>query len=108
VFKKIREWLHRSPHFHIRADGVNTIRDVIDLVDRFVDGKVRYPLEWDDFISWPHQDPNIEVFRERLGACEPYLFSKAPADRVKAVAILIAERNRIAALIGLPSRQENQ
>jgi hypothetical protein len=87
---------------------VHSIRDVVDLVDRFLDGRVRYDLEWDDFISWRHDDANIERLRDRLGACEPYLFSKEPGDREKAVAILIDERNRIAELIGLPPRPKSQ
>lgn len=106
VWNKIRDWLHRSPHVHIRVQGINSLRDVVDLIDRFIDGDMAYELEWDDFISWTHEYPSIETVRVRIGATEPLLFSKDPTDRVRAIEMLVEERNRIAALIGLPPRRK--
>ncbi|HWA92941.1 MAG TPA: hypothetical protein VG889_23110 [Rhizomicrobium sp.] len=80
--------------------------DLVDLIDRFIDGDLRYELEWDDFISWTHSNPNIEEFRDRIGAGEPLAFSKKPEDRARFLELLIAERDRAAALCGLPPWSE--
>jgi hypothetical protein len=41
-----------------------------------IDGTLEYPLEWDDFISWRHENPNIEKIRDRIAANEPLFFSR--------------------------------
>lgn len=104
IWKKLRNWLHTSPRVHIRIEGVDSIRDLVDLIDRFLDGKVAYALEWDDFISWSHANPNIEDIRNRIAATEPLFFSGREGDRDQAILVLIDERNRAAALIGVAPR----
>jgi hypothetical protein len=65
---------------------------------------VGYPLEWDDFVSWPHANPNIEVIRNALAATEPLLLSKIPEQIRRGVEIVVSERNRAAALLGIAER----
>jgi hypothetical protein len=101
-------WLKRifeqSPRVHIRQDVGATPGDLIDLIDRFMDGSTRYPLEWDDFISWEQTNPNVEAVRREIGAHEGWLFSK---DRAKINAYgfrVVEQRNRLAAMIGRTQR----
>jgi len=94
-----------SPHIHIRERGVQDLAALVDLIDRFIDGDVRYGLEWDDFISWKQENPDVEAVRQRLGSCEQFLFSKNTKDRSVYISVLVAERNRAAARVGVPSRE---
>jgi hypothetical protein len=59
------------------------LADAIDLIDRFLDGEVSYPLEWDDFISWEHPNPTIDGYA--LRSVNSNLFSSAGnvADTLK-------------------------
>lgn len=66
---------------------------------------MRYDLEWDDFISWKNDNPNLEEVRDRLGAFEIHLFSKNPIDKLIYATKVIEERNKAAALIGLAPRE---
>lgn len=83
---------------------MNNLNDVVNLIDRFVDGHTNYELEWDDFISWPHEDSSIADVIERISQYESLLFSKVHADRVTYISHLIKERNLLAANVGLPTR----
>ena len=100
MFKALRKWLRTSPHIHLDQTRPETIHELVDLLDRFLDDKLRYELEWDDFVSWKNNNPNIEIIRERIARTEPLFFSKSRADRDRAVELLVDERNRSAALIG--------
>jgi hypothetical protein len=104
IGQKIRTWLNKSDHFHLRRNGVVDLESFIDLVDRFIDGDVRYPLEWDDFISWKNADANVEKARDRIASAEPLFFSKNERDRREALTILLEERNEAARFVGMPSR----
>ena len=104
IFERLRRWFRKSPHIHVRTHEVNTLEGVIDLFDRFVDGKVAYPLEWDDFISWKNGNPNIEAIRDRIGKFESLLFSKDVSDRERYANLIVDERNRIAGFVGTPTR----
>lgn len=106
VWKKIRQWLHHSPHVHIRFEGICSLSDLVDLIDRFIDGQMKYDLEWDDFISWKHANPNIESIRQRIEATQPLLASGSKTDLAQFIDGLIEERNQVAALIGMPPRQK--
>jgi len=92
MLKKLRQWLRQSRHVHIRERSVNTLSDMVELIDRFIDGRVRYPLEWDDFVSWNNENQAIEVYRDRIATLEPLFFSKDPVDRSKAIADLLEQR----------------
>lgn len=102
--RRLTTWLQRSERVHVRARGVSSLGDVVDLIDRFLDDRVRYPLEWDDFITWKHGSIHIEKVRRLIEQHEPLLFSKTSSDRKKYVAMLIEERNRVAKVIGSPLR----
>jgi len=52
--------------------------ELVEILDRFLNGSMRYPLEWDDFISWENSNPNIEAIRNRIAETEPLFFSKNP------------------------------
>lgn len=80
------------------------MHDLVATIDGFLDDKLTYDLHWDDFISWKHKNPNIEAIRNRIAATEPLFLSDNPADRKKAIAIVIEERNRAAALVGIAPR----
>ncbi|HEY5237661.1 MAG TPA: hypothetical protein VIJ62_04710 [Rhizomicrobium sp.] len=80
------------------------MQQLVGLLDRFLEGKMNYELEWDDFISWKNSNPNIELIRERIAETEPLFFSKKTSDRKNAFDLLVEERNRAAAIIGLSTR----
>jgi hypothetical protein len=103
--EKMRKWFRMSPHIHVRQHGVDSVGDLVDLIDRFIDDRMNYDLEWDDFISWKHDNHFIENVRQTIGAQEQLLFSKDKADRAEYVKELVHVRNRAAALIGLPPRK---
>lgn len=100
----LRQWLRNSPHIHVHEQPVEDLRSCVALIDRFLDGKLRYPLEWDDFISWPHETPGIEAIRDTIAATEPLICSEDPVKRREGLTILFAERNRVAALAGISVR----
>ena len=102
-----KQRLRSSARIHARSNPATNPREFVELIDRFVDGPVRYPLEWDDFISWRNENPYLEQARERIGAWEPLLFSKSVDGRREYVRHLLEERNRAAALVGLPARALN-
>jgi hypothetical protein len=99
--------LKRSKHLHVRGTEVDSPVKAIDLVDRFIDDKLRYPLEWDDFISWKNSNRSVEHLREQLAALEPLFFSKDKTLRHQAVVAMIQLRNHYAKLLGIPSRDES-
>lgn len=104
VLKKLRELLRTSPHIHQRERPPEVLHDLVGLLDRFLDDKLKYELEWDDFISWRNPNPNIEAIRERIADMEGLFFSKDLTERKRAVEALLDERNRAAALAGIPPR----
>ncbi|MDE3010843.1 MAG: hypothetical protein KGI67_08150 [Pseudomonadota bacterium] len=108
IFAAMRGWFRHSPRIHIRSKGVAGPTDLVRLIDRFVDGCVEYPLEWDDFISWRQSNAHVERAREQIGAAERLLFSKSASDRKKYVAVVLEERNKLAMLVGLPCRANEE
>ena len=106
MFRKLTHWLRHSPHVHVRQDGVQTLSDLVELIDRFLDGELRYALEWDDFISWDHTTFQIEAIRDRIAATEPLFFSKDPAKVAHAIELLLEQRNQAALLAGKPVRTQ--
>jgi hypothetical protein len=69
----LRSKLRTSAVLHVHEE-VGSLAAAIDLIDRFLNGEVNYPLEWDDFISWEHPNPTIERLRIEIGEFEPLLF----------------------------------
>jgi hypothetical protein len=97
--------LRTSTRFHIHESGVTSRQALVELIDRFIDGKLRYELEWDDFVSWEHDQPTIETVRSKIADMEPLFFAEDPDARKRAVAHLVAERNRIAQMCGMAARR---
>ena len=88
----------------MRQRGPSNLAAMVDLIDRFIDGPMKYPLEWDDFVSWESQIPAVERFRDRIAELEPLLFSKSLEDRRVFASKLVVIRNEAAAIVGLPGR----
>jgi len=79
--------------------------ELVSLFDRFLDGPMAYPLEWDDFISWRNKNSNIEEIRDRLGKFEALLFSRNINEKAEYRRLVTEERNRAAALVGITARE---
>ncbi|MFT3789477.1 MAG: hypothetical protein QM741_00035 [Rudaea sp.] len=107
LLNRIADWFVGSRHFHVRQNVAANAGDLVCLIDRFVDDKLKFPLEWDDFISWENENPGIEAVRKKLSALEPLFFSSNKLDRHQALKKLIQERNCLAGLCGLPLRPES-
>jgi hypothetical protein len=103
MWRAIRKFLRNSSRVHVREPGPTNYRELVDLLDRFIDDEMRYPLEWDDFISWEHQNPNIEAVRNRIAAWEPLAFGSA-TERDRFFELFVSVRNECAALVGIAVR----
>ncbi len=68
---------------------------------------MRYPLEWDDFVSWENSNSSLEAVRLRIGEAEALLFSGDAAKKRRYIEIIIAERNKLAGIVGLAMRSTN-
>src|SRR5690242_11957939 len=79
----------RSNRIHMYPNNIRNTKDVIYLIDRFVDGSMVYEMEWDDFISWKNTNTNVENIRNTIGNFEPLLFSTNVRDRALYVERLI-------------------
>lgn len=103
---KLRNSLIQSNRIHLRQQGVNSLRDLVSLIDRFMgDGdQMQYGLEWDDFISWSNPNAPIEAIRQRLLEFEALLFG-SPKDRAKYGELLLAEREKLIAQLGRQDKQ---
>jgi len=101
---KLREYFIQCSRFHLRPGSVGSVRELVDLFDRFLDGSMRYDLEWDDFISWEASNPQVEQIRNRIGEHEILLFSGDQRNRELYANYVVEERNRIAALLNIPLR----
>jgi hypothetical protein len=104
MFGWLAKWLKFSKHVHLRTHELCSLREVVDIIDGFLDDELEYPLEWDDFVSWENGTPSVEVVRKRIAALEPLAFSEKPEERAQFVDRLVEERNRAAALIGIAAR----
>jgi len=89
----------------VREKEVSSLRDFVGLVDRFVDGNLEYPLEWDDFISWENSNPGIETIRKRVADLEPLFFDGNVVHKADGISALVTERNQAAALAAMPARE---
>lgn len=103
--ERFRKGMRKSSHVHLRENPAGDTKQLVELIDRFIDGPMRYPLEWDDFISWENENPHIEQIRDRIGQHERLLFSRRAEDRIAYANVVIAERNMLAAMLGLPQRE---
>jgi hypothetical protein len=103
MFKRFRHWLRHSSRVHIR-EPISNIRACVEVIDRFLDGSPRYRLEWDDFVSWEHDNPHIEATRQAIAETEPLFFSGDPEQISQGIDIVVRERNRLAKTAGIVER----
>jgi hypothetical protein len=103
LVNRIRDYFKRSKRIHLRSN-VETVSDAIRLIDRFLDGTMRYPLEWDDFISWENENPSVEVLRAKIADLEPGFMSRDAGGKQEAINETVRLRNQYAALVGIPIR----
>ena len=105
----LRAWLERvlthSSHIHLHQEPASAPGDLIDLIDRCLEDRLSYPLEWDDFISWEQANPNLEAARNAIGKQEPWLFSGNKAKQNAYWYCVVEQRNRLAAVLGRPQRK---
>jgi hypothetical protein len=104
----IYQIFRRSKRVHVRESNVHSLRQAIELIDRFIDNKLAYPLEWDDFISWSNANPSVEQMRNLIANLEPLFFSKEKEKRESALGRLIDCRNEYASRVGLAVRTTRQ
>jgi len=104
LLDRLKRLFRSAPIVHIKSDEITNTRDLIDLFDRFLDDRLEYELEWDDFISWKNGNSAIEEIRNRIAGLESRFFGSVQ-DKIFAINSLIEERNRLAIPIGLPGRR---
>jgi len=104
IKERVRSWLRKSTRIHSKEDVVSTPIELINLIDRFMENKLQYELEWDDFISWRQDNWLVEKARNSIGEFESFLFSKELSDRKIYMAAVVRQRNKVAAIIGAPQR----
>ena len=49
MLRALRRWFRTSSRVHLRQNEVTNPADLVALIDRFMDNKLLYKLEWDDF-----------------------------------------------------------
>ena len=105
---KFIRWLSdcmvRSSVVHIRGQKITSVKEAIQLMDRFVDNNVEYPLQWDDFVSWKNPNPSVEKVRDELADLEPYFFSRDRQMKSQGANKIINVRNKYAMQLGVPLR----
>jgi hypothetical protein len=89
---------------HLIGGGPENIREVVSVMDRFLDGPRRYDVEWWDFITWQTDHAAVEQVRKRIETFAHLLFSNEPRERDLFDVRVMGERNRLAALLGIPQR----
>lgn len=88
----------------MRGSSITAGRDLVALIDDFLDDKLSYPLEWDDFVSWKNMDAGIESVRLRIESLEPLFLSASKEERNKATLALVEIRNSLALSHGMEER----
>lgn len=94
-----RSFFVHANRIHLLGGGPANLREVVSVIDRFLDAPRRYRTEWDDFIAWENDNAAVEQVRKRIKA-----FEHLPASHDLLTGRLISERNRVAVLLGLPAR----
>lgn len=100
----LSRYLRNSRHLHLKQKPIDSLEELIDLVDRFLDDRMHYPLEWDDFISWDNSNEEIEKFRNSISRYERDLFFSRSGAENPYLSNLMKERNRLADRVGLSRR----
>lgn len=105
----IRKWLmsllKTSHRVHLHR-SVTSVAEAIGVIDRFIDGNPKYPLEWDDFISWESSLAGVERMRNEIKTMEPMFLSQDRTVRLQAHRKLIEIRNYYSTFNGIAPRSD--
>jgi hypothetical protein len=104
LLRAFRSFFIHSNRIHLLGGAPENLREVVSVIDRFLDGPRRYNIELDDFIAWENNNAAVEQVRKRIKAFAHLLSSNRSKDRDLFAAQLIGERNRLAVLLGLSAR----
>lgn len=58
-----------------------TKAEVADLIDRFLENRLAYPQEWNDFVECSQKDPDVEVYRKNCAEFDPLVNCPDPVDQ---------------------------
>jgi len=58
-----------------------TKEEVADLIERFLDNRLAYPQEWNDFVDCGERDPDVELYRKRCNQLDPLVNCPDPVDQ---------------------------
>lgn len=81
MIKWIKKILEQSSIIHIRRREIGSVDELKELIERFLNDDLHYPLEWDDFISWRNSNKKVEKIRNNIGQWEVLLFSSSSSDK---------------------------
>lgn len=99
-----RSFFIHANRIDLLGGAPENLREVVSVIDRFLDGPRRYDIEWDDFIARENNNAAVEQVRKRIKAFAYLLLSNRSKDRDLFAVRLMGERNRLAVLLGLPAR----
>ena len=54
--------------------------EIAELIERFLEGRLTYPQEWNDFVERRELDPIIEAYRQRCYDLDPLVNRPEPVD----------------------------
>jgi hypothetical protein len=57
-----------------------TQSDLADLIERFLQNRLAYPQEWNDFIECRESDPTVDEYRKKCYDLDPLVNRPAPID----------------------------
>jgi len=46
-------------------------QEVVQLIERFLEGRSSYPQEWNDFVDTPQQDNAVDNYRRQCSELDP-------------------------------------
>jgi hypothetical protein len=58
----------------------HTKEEVADLIERFLQNRLAYPQEWNDFVERSDPDPEVNAYRKRCDNLDPLVNCPAPVD----------------------------
>lgn len=105
LIKWLAHWLKHSPWVQ-RHQGITSVAEAIGVIDRFIDDRPSYPLEWDDFISWQSSVEGVERLRNEIASLEPMFLSEDRENRLQGHKTLVEIRNYYAGFNGIPQRPD--
>jgi hypothetical protein len=57
-----------------------TQSEVAELIERFLENRLAYPQEWNDFVEHRERDPVVEAYRKRCYDLDPLVNRPDPVD----------------------------